>query len=364
MSMIKIERWDEMQKQRIRDYGISIGKLQTGLHNSITDVDGVTVGQVTLSNNNMQTGVTAILPHQGNTFREKLIASSHVINGFGKTMGTIQMNELGTLETPIILTNTLSIGTAADSLIEYMLEQTPEIGSSTGTVNPIVGECNDMFLNDIRSRYVKKEHVLEAISNSSSIVEEGTVGAGTGMLCYSLKGGIGTSSREMEMTYGTYTLGVLVVTNFGILSDLSINGKMIGEKLKEKLLKSWEEKDKGSVMVIVATDLPVSERQLNRILKRAVTGLSRTGSIITTGSGEIVIGFSTANKIPHEKTSEPLQIETIHEEDIDLAFRAIGEATEEAVLNSLTQATHVVGRGGNERPAFKDLLEDFGLTLS
>lgn len=353
-----------MHQQRLRDYGISIGELETGSFNSITDVTGVTVGHVTLSSGDMQTGVTAVLPHQGNAFREKCIASSHVINGFGKTMGTIQMSELGTLETPILLTNTLSIGTVSDGLIEYMLDQCPEIGTSTGTVNPIVGECNDMFLNNIRAKNVKKEHVLEAITNASSHVEEGTVGAGTGMLCYSLKGGIGTSSRMMEMTHGTYTLGVLVVTNFGILRDLRINGKTIGEELKSCLQSKWEEKDKGSIMVIVATDLPVSERQLNRIIKRSVTGLSRTGSIITTGSGEIIIGFSTANKVPHEKSSVPLEMKTIHEEDIDLAFRAIGEATEEAVLNSLTQATHVIGRDGNERPALKDLLEEFGIDLN
>ncbi|WP_377887825.1 P1 family peptidase [Alkalihalobacillus sp. R86527] len=352
-----------MQKLRLRDYGISIGELKAGPLNSITDVRGVTVGHVTLSNGDMQTGVTAILPHQGNTFREKCIASNHVINGFGKSLGTIQMSELGTLETPILLTNTLSIGTVSDGLFDYMLEQCPEIGKSTGTVNPIVGECNDMFLNNIRAKYVKKEHVQEAITTASSSVDEGTVGAGTGMLCYSLKGGVGTSSRKMEMTHGTYTLGVLVITNFGILRDLRIKGRAIGEELKASLQSKWEEKDKGSVMIIVATDLPVSERQLNRIIKRSVTGLSRTGSIITTGSGEIIVGFSTANKVPHEKSSVPLEIKTIHEEDIDLPFRAVGEATEEAVLNSLTQATHVVGRDGNERPALKDLLEEFGIQL-
>lgn len=353
-----------MQKQkRIRDYGVKIGRLQLGKRNAITDVEGVTVGHVTLNDGEVQTGVTAIVPHQGNLFREKLITSSHVINGFGKTMGTIQMSELGTLETPIILTNTLSIGTAADALIEYMLEQNPEIGDTTGTVNPIVGECNDMFLNDIRSRNVTKEHVWEALKNASPECEEGSVGAGRGMLCYSLKGGIGTASRLMEFEHGTYTMGVLVLANFGILSDLRINGKPIGEELKEIILQSWEEKDKGSIMMIVATDLPVSERQLNRIIKRTVTGLSRTGSIITTGSGEVAIGFSTATKIPHKKPDALLTIPTIHEEDMDTAFRAVGEATEEAVLNVLSTAEHVIGRDGNERPAFKDLIEKHGIDL-
>lgn len=352
-----------VSQKRIRDYGVEIGRLETGLRNAITDVEGVTVGHVTLSNGNMQTGVTAILPHQGNIFKEKLIASSHVINGFGKTMGTIQMTELGTLETPILLTNTLNVGVAADVLIDYMLERNPEIGRTTGTVNPIVGECNDMFLNDVRAKYVKSKHILQALGNTSTEFEEGAVGAGTGMLCYSLKGGIGTASRMMEMDHGKYTLGVLVLSNFGILSDLLVDGKAVGQELKEAILQSYKEEDKGSIMIIVATDLPVSERQLNRILKRSITGLSRTGSIITNGSGEIVIGFSTATKIPHEKPEHCLVMPQIHEEDMDLAFRAIGEATEEAVLNSLVTAEAVVGRDGNERPAFKDLIKKFNISI-
>lgn len=353
-----------MQSQkRIRDYGVNIGYLETGPLNSITDVEGVTVGHVTISDHDIQTGVTAILPHQGNVFMEKLIASTHVINGFGKSMGAIQINELGTIETPIILTNTLSIGTAADALIEYMLEHNPEIGRTTGTVNPVICECNDMHLNDVRARFITKNHVFQALHNASSEIVEGTVGAGTGMLCYSLKGGIGTASRMMTMEHGTYTMGVLVLSNFGILSDLKVNGKPVGAELRDFILKERDEQDKGSIIMIVATDLPVSERQLNRIIKRTVTGLSRTGSIITTGSGEVVIGFSTATKIPHEKTSHCITVPTIHEEDIDLAFRAIGEATEEAVLNSLITATHIVGRDGNERPAFKDLIEKYNINL-
>ncbi|MDC3413640.1 P1 family peptidase [Aquibacillus sp. 3ASR75-11] len=353
-------------QKRIRDYGVKIGRLDTGQYNAITDVEGVTVGHVTLSDKEkgIQTGVTAILPHQGNLFKEKLIASSHVINGFGKTIGTIQMQELGTLETPIILTNTLSVGIAADALIGYMLEHNPEIGITTGTVNPIVGECNDMLLNDIRGNHIKKEHVLRALKNTSIECKEGTIGAGTGMLCYSLKGGIGTASRRLKMEHGTYTMGVLVLSNFGILSDLNINGKAVGHEVKDAILETDEAKDKGSIMMIVATDLPVSERQLNRILKRTVTGLSRTGSIMTNGSGEIAIGFSTATKIPHDKPNQCLSVSMLHEEDMDLAFRAVGEATEEAVLNSFVTATHVVGRDGNERPAFKDLIDKYNISLT
>jgi D-aminopeptidase len=349
-------------QKRIRDYGVKVGKMKTGPNNAITDVKGVTVGHVTLSDGDKQTGVTAILPHQGNTFKEKLIASSYIINGFGKSVGTIQITELGTLETPIVLTNTLSIGTAVDAVFDYMLERNPEIGRTTGTVNPIVCECNDMMLNDIRARFVTREHILEALHNTSTKVEEGSVGAGRGMLCYSLKGGIGTSSREMELQHGTYTLGVLVLTNFGSLGDLTIGGKYIGKEI-EALRETVEEKDKGSIIIIVGTDLPVSERQLNRIIKRTVTGLSRTGSVITTGSGEVVIGFSTATKIPHDKTVDCITVPIIHEEDIDIAFRAIGEATEEAVLNSLITASKIRGRNGNERPALKDLLEELNIDL-
>lgn len=220
-----------------------------------------------------------------------------------------------------------------------------------------------MFLNDVRAKFVKSEHVLQALENTSSVFREGTVGAGTGMLCYSLKGGIGSSSRIMEMDHGKYTIGVLVLSNFGILSDLLVKGKVVGQELKEAILESYKEEDKGSIMIIVATDLPVSERQLNRIIKRYVTGLSRTGSIITNGSGEVIIGFSTATKIPHDKPEHCLAIPQIHEADIDLAFRAVGEATEEAVLNSLVTAESVIGRDGNERPAFKDLIQKFKISL-
>ncbi|ANU28539.1 aminopeptidase [Planococcus versutus] len=355
---------DLLNQKRIRDFGIEIGNLKTGKLNAITDVAGVSVGHVTLSEGNMQTGVTAIIPHTGDLFHEKLIASSHVINGFGKTTGTIQLGELGTLETPIVLTNTLNVGTATNAVIDYMLEKNPEIGTTTGTVNAVIGECNDMFLNDVRARFVKEADVHKALNETSMEFEEGAVGAGRGMLCYSLKGGIGSASRVITATNVDYTIGVLVLSNFGMLSDLIIDGNPIGKKLKKKILQSLEEQDKGSVMIVVATDLPVSERQLNRILKRSVTGLSRTGSIITNGSGEIVLGFSTATKIPHMKPAQCLTIKTIHEEDIDQAFRAVGEATEEAVLNSMITAEVVVGRDGNSRPTLKNLLEKYDIIFS
>lgn len=349
--------------KRIRDFGVPIGKLPTGPKNAITDVKGVTIGHVTLDQDHAQTGATAIHPHQGNIFQEKLVAASHVINGFGKSMGMMQIDELGTIESPIVLTNTLNVGTAADALIQYMLDKNPDIGRTTGTINPVVAECNDMILNDICAQFVTKEHVLEALKNTSKNVQEGSVGAGRGMVCYSLKGGIGTSSRIIELAHGTYTLGILVLTNFGKLEDLVIHGNPIGKDLKQTLSSLDQPEDKGSIIGIVGTDLPVSSRQLKRILKRSVTGLSRTGSIISHGSGEVFIGFSTATKIPHQKAKDLITLPMIHEEDMNLTFRAMGEVTEEAVLNSLITAESIIGRDGNKRPALKDLLKKYDIKI-
>ncbi|MFG6147027.1 DmpA family aminopeptidase [Halobacillus sp. B23F22_1] len=348
--------------KRLRDYDIKIGQMPTGRQNLITDVNGVVVGHSTLSKGDVQTGVSAILPHRRNLFKEKVIGSCHVINGFGKTMGSVQLEELGTIETPIILTNTLSVGAAADAVIDYTLRTNADIGRSTGTVNPVIGECNDMVLNDIRKQAVNKEHVLAAIENAASSFEEGSVGAGTGMVCYSLKGGIGSSSRLIPLPHGTYTIGVYVVTNFGHLQDLTINGNNIGQKLNH-FLHQEEEADKGSIMLVAATDLPVTDRQLKRVLKRSVIGLSRTGSMISNGSGDIVIGFSTAATIPHEKPDDLLHLAYLHEEELDPAFRAIGEAVEEAILNSLITADYIIGRNKNEKPTLSYLMKKYNMLL-
>jgi D-aminopeptidase len=346
-------------QKRIRDYGISIGTLKTGKLNAISDVFGVKVGHVTLKDKEIQTGVTAILPHGGNIFKEKVVASSHVINGFGKTMGTIQIEELGYIETPIILTNTLSIGTAADALVFHMLQQNEEIGISTGTVNPVVGECNDMFLNDIRGQHVTKEHVQAAIVNASGEFEEGAVGAGRGMSCYQLKGGIGSASRLIEYKGETFTLGALVLSNFGLKKDLIINGKSVGAMIEDHEENNPEEREKGSIMVILATDLPLTERQLKRISKRANVGLNRTGSYIGNGSGDIVISFSTANRIQHFEKAMTTEWQIINENYIDYAFRAVGEAVEEAVLNSMITAETTTGRNGNSRTSLQEYVELF-----
>ncbi|QTM97944.1 S58 family peptidase [Sediminibacillus dalangtanensis] len=345
-----------MQK-RIRDFGLEIGSLETGRLNKISDVSGVTAGHATIDDGPLKTGVTAILPHQGNVFINKVVGAVHVLNGFGKSVGTIQLEELGAIETPILLTNTLSIGTCTDSLIDYMLEQNPEIGRTTGTVNPVVGECNDMYLNDIRARAVQSSHVREALTSAVTDFHEGGVGAGTGMKCFGLKGGIGSSSRVISYSHGSYTIGVLTLTNFGSLEQLRVNEKRAGHVIKQRLADHSHEPDKGSVIVVVATDLPVSSRQLKRIIKRAGVGLSRCGSYIGNGSGDVIFGFSTANQVPHHSDGQISRFRAIHEEDIDLAFLAAADATEEAVLNSMITAETVTGRDGNTLYSLRTFME-------
>lgn len=323
-------------------YGISIGKMKKGERNAITDVKGVKVGHVTLNEGNARTGVTAILPHGGNIFKEKVVAATYVINGFGKSIGTVQINELGTIETPIILTNTLSVGTAATALVKYMLKQNDDIGTDTGTVNPVVCECNDGSLNHIRELFVKEEHVFKAIENAREDFEEGAVGAGTGMMCYGLKGGIGTASRVIELDGKEYTLGALVMSNFGSTDRLIVDGDKIGERIKEK----WAKEDKGSIIIILATDIPVNERQLKRLCKRVPAGLARTGSYYGNGSGDIVYAFTTANKVRHYEDRAIVDTKTLHEDKINGLFIAVTECVEEAVLSSLLHSKTTAGRNG------------------
>lgn len=345
-------------QKRIREYGIKIGDMKCGTRNSITDVSGVKVGHVTLNDEGIKTGVTAILPHTGNIFKDKVFAAAHVINGFGKTMGTIQIEELGTIETPILMTNTLSIGAVSDGLIDYMLETNEDIGLKTGTVNPLVCECNDgEFLNDIRGKHVKKEHVKMAIEEADDEFLEGGHGAGTGMSCYKLKGGIGTASRLIEIGGETYTIGALVLANQGEKRDLMIKGAPVGRAICEIDGSDKLQGDKGSIIMIIATDLPITERQLKRIAKRSVTGLTRTGSFMGHGSGEIAIAFSTANKVSHYEQAKTIQIKMFNPNDMDIAFRAAAECVEESILNSLITAETTIGRQGNTRKSLKDYYE-------
>lgn len=345
-----------MINKKIRDYGINIGTFSIGKNNSITDVKGVRVGHTTLDNGDIKTGVTVILPHEGNIFREKLIAASHIINGFGKSTGLVQIEELGTIETPIVLTNTLSVGVAHETLIRYMLKQNEDIGDTTGTVNPIICECNDGVINDIRGLHIKQDHIFDAIEKCDVEFAEGNVGAGTGMICYGLKGGIGSSSRIIELGDKKYTVGILVLSNFGSLEDFILNGEHIGPKLVEKINQKNSTEEKGSIIILLATDIPLSSRQLKRIIKRVYPGISRTGSYTGNGSGEIVIGFSTANIIKHYEEDNVVDIKVINENKINKVFKVTVEATEEAILNSLICSTSSVGRDGKKVYSLNELI--------
>lgn len=345
-----------------------VGDIPHGKRNLITDVEGVSVGHCTIADGDIQTGVTAILPHQGDLFHDKVMAASHVINGFGKSIGLVQVDELGTLETPVLLTNTLGVGTASTALVRWMLRRNDDIGDTTGTVNPVVCECNDGYLNDIRGLHVHEEDVFAALSDCRPDFAEGAVGAGRGMCCHGLKGGIGSSSRLVELDGKTFVVGALVLTNFGRLDDLVVVHDPIGcriarwldahgEGMAEDLLK---QKDAGSVITIIATDVPLSERQLKRVAKRAAVGLSRTGSYVSNGSGEIVIAFSSANHVPHYAPRNILHFDMVDDNAIDGVFRATADAVEESVLSSLFHAKTVVGRNGRIRWGLSELMGRMG----
>jgi D-aminopeptidase len=337
------------QQKNLRDYGVAIGVLQTGKWNASTDVQSVEVGQKTLmQGDNVRTGVTAILPYSGNIFQSKIPAAVYVGNGFGKLIGTTQIEELGNLETPIILTNTLSVSTAADALIDYTFAF-PENGS-VRSVNPVVGETNDGYLNDIRGRHVTKRDVLDAIKSAAGgKVEQGSVGAGTGTVAFGFKGGIGTSSRKLPEALGSYTVGVLVQTNFG--GVLSVDGVPVGKALHTYYLSDkLNYSPDGSCMIVVATDAPLDSRNLKRLAKRAILGLGRTGGIASDGSGDYVIAFSTneAVRVPYESDNSVRQIPVLSNDAMSPLFMAAIESTEEAIINSLFQAKTITGRDHHE----------------
>ena len=332
-------------RPRARQAGVVVGVLPVGKSNAITDVQGVKVGHVTLiEGEKIRTGVTAIVAHSGNLFREKVPAAIYVGNGFGKLIGSTQVQELGNIETPILLTNTLNAPLVANGLIEYMLSLPGN--ERVRSVNPVVGETNDGRLNDIRARVVRSQHVREAIEKAKSgPVEEGSVGAGTGTICLGFKGGIGTSSRVLPQSQGGYTVGVLVQTNFG--GDLTINGAPVGRELAAK-----SNNQDGSCMIVVATDAPLLHRNLKRLAKRTLLGLGRTGSFMANGSGEYVIAFSTSEQVrlsPGQK--KKVAAEQLPNNMMTPLFRAVIEATEEAVYNSLFKATTVTGINGNRADA-------------
>ena len=346
----------ETPRPRARDLGIAVGIFEPGRHNAITDVEGVLVGHATvIEGDDIRTGVTAIRPHGSNLYFERVPAAMHVGNGFGKLLGVTQVRELGELEMPVLLTCTLCVWKAADAMVEWALEM--EGMEGVRSINPVVGETNDAGLNDIRSRPVTSAHVRAALDGAAAgPVEEGAVGAGTGTSAFGWKGGIGTSSRVLPASLGGYTVGVLVQSNFGGI--LQIAGAPVGRELGRYSFRNQvegeggaggEERDgesQGSIMMVVATDAPLSERNLRRVAMRAVMGLSRTGSFASNGSGDYVIAFSTAPSVRRRPGDEVRTVEDLANNDMSGIFQATVEATEEAIYNSLFKAVTVSSRFG------------------
>lgn len=348
------------QHLRLRDLGTIVGTMPTGKLNSITDVAGVLVGHKTLiKDDNVRTGVTAILPHDGNIFQQKVPAAIYVFNGFGKLAGYTQVEELGNIESPVILTNTLSVGTAVKATVNYVLNLPGN--EDVRSVNAVVGETNDGFLNDIRGMYVTEQDVIDAIKSAKSgKVEEGTVGAGTGTVAFGLKGGIGTASRVVTIGSSNYTVGVLVQSNFG--RELIINGINYTREIKKEEVKRKED---GSCMIVIATDAPLTTQNLKRLAKRSFIGMGRTTTVMSNGSGDYAIAFSTAYKIPHEPVNQLNVIPNLIDNNaMTILFQAVEEATQEAIYNSLFAATTVKGFKGRiveaiSKEKVKELLKQY-----
>jgi len=352
-----------MNRPRVRDWGLVVGELPPGAHNAITDVSGVRVGHTTLiagegplrpGQGPIRTGVTVILPHGDNLFQQKIRAAVHTINGYGKACGFEEVRELGVIEAPIALTNTLNVGLVVDALVQHAVRCSPEIGVRTGSVNVVVGETNDGYLNDLQGRHVHAEHVWAAIETASSgPVLEGAIGAGAGTSCFGWKGGVGTASRVLPAEAGSFTVGALVQSNFGRPRDLMIVGIPFGRHVQPPGDPKRQAREDGSVMIVLATDAPLTARQLRRLCVRTAAGLARTGSIYGHGSGDFVIAFSTAQRIEHEPASLTTTQVVLAEEARAMRwlFPAVAESVEEAVLNSLWRAETVVGRDSHTRYA-------------
>ena len=348
MSSTNLAVLHAQERPRAREAGVVVGILPPGPLNAITDVEGVRVGQTTVvEGDSVRTGVTAILPHGGNPFRERVPAAIHVGNGFGKLLGVTQVRELGEMETPILLTCTLCVWNAANAMADWMLAR-PGM-EDVRSINPLVGETNDGGLNAIRTRPLRAEHVVGALEGASTgPVQEGAVGAGTGTIAFGWKGGIGTSSRRLPSSLGGWTVGVLVQTNYG--GNLTVNGAPVGRELGRYIfapqLEGPRDRGDGSVMIVVATDAPLDARNLERLATRALLGLGRTGASMTNGSGDYVIAFSTAAEVRRTPGArEPAPIRDLPNEAATTLFHAVAEATEEAILNSMFRATTTTGSG-------------------
>lgn len=336
---------------------LAVGRLETGPGNRISDVPGVTVGHVTLHWEDNHTGVTVVVPGEDNPFVRKYTAAAYVHNGFGKSTGLMQVEELGVLETPIALTNTLNVGLVWEGLAEYMVERCRKEGVDLTTLNPVVGECNDSRISRIVNRIIRPQDVSQAIENRRADFSQGAVGAGAGTVCYGFKGGIGSSSRIVPVEDQTYTVGVLVQSNFGAMEDFLFDGQPLGRVAAERLGKGSIEPDKGSIMTVLATDLPLDSRQLYRVIRRCGVGIARTGSYTGHGSGEVMLGFTTANRVPLESGAVRTQ-QVLREELLNPAFQAAAEATQEAIYQSMLHARGAYGLKGEYYPGIREILTD------
>jgi len=365
------------QRYRARELGVPLGRFRPGKWNAITDVEGVLVGHSTIirgagplrrGKGPVRTGVTAILPNEQNVFEQRLIGGGFVLNGAGEVSGMTQLIEWGLVETPIFLTNTLSVGQVSDAAVQWMVDQFPGIGGEHDVLIPLVGECDDSWLNDVAGRHVLADNVLEALHTAGSgPVAEGSVGGGTGMICCDFKAGIGTSSRKLPPALGGYTVGVLVMSNFGHMRDLRIAGFPVGPVLEERYREiPKRETSAGSIIAVLATDAPLNSHQLGRVSKRVALGIGRAGSIAAHGSGEIILAFSTANEIPRTTSKMIYHMKVLLDQRLNPVYEAAIEATEEAILNSLCMARDMDGANGNFAPALplaqtKELLERWRL---
>jgi len=342
----------------------AIGVLPSGPLGTIADVPGLTVGHCTLDDGPVQTGVTVIHPHAGDPYRSKVPAAVSVINGFGKSIGLMQVEALGVLESPIALTNTFGVGTVAEAQIRAAIRANPQVGREWPTVNPLVFECNDGYLNDIQALAVTGEHYLQALDAASADIASGSVGAGRGMSCFDLKGGIGTASRVVSVAGETVTVGALVLANFGRLPMLTLAGKPIGRILAERSAHATAVKpEQGSIIMIIAVDAALDARQLKRLSMRAAAGLARTGSVYGHGSGDIALAFSTAYAVPHNAnliTLPPILADT----RLDPLFQACADSVEQAIVDALWSATSLSGRDGNRRLSLLDAAPDIAQLLT
>lgn len=352
-----------LNRFRLRDLGISIGEFPTGPLNSITDVPGVKVGHSTViegsgrrrpGNGPVRTGVTVILPNE-DIYNRKLVSGSFTLSGAGEVSGLTQVMEWGLIETPIALTNTLSVGRVSDCVVKWMAERYPEIREQQEVIIPVVGECDDSFLNDAVGLHIKPQHVFSALDNAKSDLPlEGAVGAGTGMICCDFKAGVGTSSRVLKFGNQQHSLGILVVSNFGFMEHLRIDGYPVGRSLAVSQGKySRRVNNYGSIIVVVGTDIPLTHMQVNRVCRRAALGLGRVGSYGAHSSGEIIVGFSTANEVARVANEPQVQLIATRDTALDPVYKAVIEATEEAILNSMTRAVTMEGVNNNRVPAIE-----------